>query len=294
MRIPLLKELNEARIKENLIPLKEKDNKGGGDCLFLSILDGGLNKLYPGLTVNVMRIAISEWCEKNETLYLRTMKESLLAVYNFFWNDSEPDFKTFIHEIKTPGSWQNFNTDFIINVITEIYDIMITIVSTVPDSMPLKIYRFGRSTRKILEEDIIFIGHISEFHYIALVEDVKPRIRFVSPITGVKKEYISYEEMAQDRPNLEKEYLEVDDSIFNNKCSNREKMCDRRSDLMWLLKIMNYLLIKHENKDPEEVKKSIKKLMDNEKNHRKNLFYQRTYMDMFEQFDSYDKLIKSK
>lgn len=286
-----LEDFNNQRIRDKCPPLKVKDNTGGGDCLFLSILDAGLGKMYPDLTVGVMRKAISEWCEKNETMYLRTMKETVIGVYNSFWNDSEPDYKEFIRQIKITGTWHIFNTHFIINVITDIYDIMITIISNVPNSTPINIYRFGKNTRKILEEDIIFIGHIAEFHYVALVEDQKIKIRIVNPNTNEKKEYPSYEEMLEDKQRLENRYIELQHKIDVSRNIALKDFIFERNDIGFFLKNMNFIIIKREKKDPEEVTKVITKLMDNEKLNAKKIMYRVTYLQMLQQFSEYEKLI---
>jgi hypothetical protein len=287
-----LEDFNNQRIRDKLLPLKVKDNTGGGDCLFLSILDAGLGKMYPDLTVNVMRNAISEWCEKNETLYLRTMKETVICVYNSFWNDSEPNYKEFIHKIKIPGTWHTFNTHFIINVITDIYDIMITIISNVPNSTPINIYRFGKNTRKILEEDIIFIGHIAEFHYVALIEDQKIKIRIVNPNTNEKKEYPSYEEMLEDKQRLENRYIELQHKIDISRNIALKDFIFERNDIGYFLRNMNFIIIKRDKKDPEEVIKVITKLMENEKLNAKKIMYKITYLQMLNQFTEYESLIQ--
>lgn len=289
-----LEQLNNQRIRENLPPLKVKDNSGGGDCLFLAILDAGLGKMYPDLTVKVMRNAISEWCQKNETLYLRTMKETVIGVYNSFWNDSEPDYKEFIHQIRIPGTWHIFNTHFIINVITDIYDIMITIVSNLPDSKPISIYRFGKSTRKILEEDTIFIGHIAEFHYVALVEDLKTKIRIINPNTNEKKEYTTFEEMLEDKQKLENRYIELQHKIDVSRNVALKDAIFERNDIGFFLRNMNFITIKQENKNPQDVIKVITKLMENEKWNAKKIMYKITYLQMLNQFSEYESLIQGK
>lgn len=289
-----LEQFNKQRIRDNLPPLKVKDNSGGGDCLFLSILDAGLSKIYPDLTVKVMRNAIGEWCEKNENMYLRTMKETVLGVYNSFWNDSEPDYKEFVRQIKIPGTWHVFNTHFIINVITDIYDIMITIVSNLPESKPIDIYRFGKNTRKILEEDIIIIGHIAEFHYVALVEDLKTKIRIVNPNTDEKKEYHSYEDMVEDKQRLENRYIELQHKIDVSRNIPLKDAIFERNDIGFFLRNMNFIIIKQEKKNPEDVIKVITQLMDNEKLNAKKIMYKITYLQMLNQFSEYESLIQSK
>jgi hypothetical protein len=289
-----LEELNNKRTIEQLPPLKVKDNLGGGDCLFLAILDAGLGKIYPDLSSNVMRKAISEWCEKNEKMYLRIMKETVIGVYNSFWNDSEPDYRDFIHQIKIPGTWNIFNTHFIINVITEIYDIMVTIVSNVPDSTPIEIYRFNKNTRKILEEDIIFIGHIAEFHYVALVEEQKTKIRIINPNTNAKKEYPSYEEMLEEKEKLENRYIELQHKIDTSRNIPLKDAIFERNEIGYFLKNMNFLIIKHDCTPPNEVIKSITKLMENEKWNAKRIMYKITYLEMLNQFKEYERLIQCK
>jgi hypothetical protein len=292
-----LTKLNQQRLKNNLPTLKVKDNTGGGDCLYLSILDAGLNKIYPDLTVGVMRKAISEWCQKNENMYIRTMKETVLGIYNSFWMDTEPDYKEFIHQITIPGTWHIFNAEFIINVITDIYDIMITVVSNLPNSKPVEFYRFGKNTRKILEEDVIFIGHITEFHYVALIEDLKAKIRFVNPFGGDKREYPSYEEMVEDKVKLENEWVRIQTYILYTRDLRGKELRDRideRNNLTFFLKNMNFIIIKREGKNPEEVRKVINKLIEKEEKEPRRVMYERTYIDVLNQFSQYEELLQRK
>lgn len=217
-------EINRIRERQGEPEFIIKDNAGGGDCMFYSLIDSGLEHWYPDIKPIDIRELVREFLKKNGNLMVSHMNMTIKQIYDAFKNEYEPNYTTFQNDIMEKSKWNKINADFLLNILTYIFPFVIEIVSSTSRSNI--IWRFNEEDKP---EQKITIGHIPEYHYVGLVETGKGKGIEVD-FGDYKKEYKNLRALKKYHKETEKELIEINTQL--KKRINVDKYFERKMHLL--------------------------------------------------------------
>jgi len=217
-------ELNRTRERQGEPEFIIKDNAGGGDCMFYSLIDSGLEHWYPDIKPSDIREMVREFLKKNGGLMISHMGMTVRQIYDSFKTEYEPNYTAFQNDIMEKSKWNRINADFLLNILTYIFPFVIEIVSA--RNNDCIIWRFNEEDKP---EQKITIGHIPEYHYVGLVESGKSRGIEVD-FGNYRKEYKNLRVLKKYHKEIEKELIDTNNQL--KKKENIDKCFERKIHLL--------------------------------------------------------------